>query len=136
VARFNAMSGVDDTLRKLTALSVQMRDGLADVVRKATEQTHRAAVAAAPNRSGAYREAIKTTYFDDGLTGSVFVAPHRDPGGRWGAGMRPKNLPIWLEYGTRRAAERPHLVTSARSAATAFQADTLRVVTNAVKAAE
>lgn len=134
--RFNALDGVDEALRKLTVASVQVRDGLREVVRETTERAYHQARASAPvgrRSGGTTRDAVSRTYFDDGATGAVFVAPMRDPvtGAR-----RAANLPIWLEYGTRTTAQRPFLTPAASEAASAFTAATVRVVTNAIKAAE
>lgn len=131
MARFSAWAGVDETLRQLSTLSTAMRDGLRAVVRDATQRTLSATKAAAPVRSGAMRDAVAAVFFDDGDTGAVFVGPSRDR-----RGVRAKNLPIWLEYGTRNAEPRPFMVPAAKSAASTLEADAVRVVTNAVKAAE
>jgi hypothetical protein len=132
MARYAALQGVDETLHSLSGLSVEIRSGLREVVRKATERTLRAAISAAPSRTGALRDTgLRAKYFDDGDVGSVFVAPTRDA-----RGTRAKNLPIWLEYGTRRAAERPFLVPAGEASAESFGAESLRVVTSAVREAE
>lgn len=132
MARFSALDGVDETLRKLSTLTVALRDELRGVVRKATERTLSATKSAAPVRTGAMRDAIKAIYFDGGDTGAVFVGPSNDTRGR----TRAKNLPIWLEYGTRKASDRPFLVPAAKAAAAAMEADALRIVTASTRAAE
>jgi len=134
MARYSALEGVDETVRKLTALRGQMRDDLVAAVESATERTEQRARALAPvgkRNGGQTRDAITTVYFDEGLTGSVFVAPVRDR-----RGLRPKNLPVWLEYGTRKMTNHPFLAAAGRESARAFEADSVRVVARAVKAAE
>lgn len=39
----------------------------------------------------------------------VFVDEMTDPAGRWGAGKRPHNLPLWHEHGTRYITEQPFI---------------------------
>ncbi len=81
--------------------------------------------------SGAYRDAIRWKVFanPDGPVGTVFViqgpwAGH--PGTLW-----PKNLPLWLEYGTRRAGPHPHLIPAFNAAVERTNRDVERLITQA-----
>jgi hypothetical protein len=136
MARYQALGGVELTLGALQHLSVELRTSLRGLVRTATERTRARAAAGAPVArvgGGATRQAISKTYFDDGDTGSVFVAPTRD----WRTGrVRAKNLPIWQEYGTRRAAEHPYLTPAGREEGRRMVDASLRLVANAVAKAE
>lgn len=116
-----AIRGVDLALRQLDGL-VDL-DGIRQDIRECTEDARRDAIARwnatasmssrntarrPTTRTQRYREAIQRIFFDDGLTGSVYVRGPI-PDARWSAG-RPVNLPLWLEYGTSMMAARPHLI--------------------------
>lgn len=136
MARYQALSGVEEVQRALGTLSAELRTGLRGLVRDATQRTQnqaRATVPVARVAGGATRQAIGKTSFDDGDTGSVFVAPVRDPlTGR----RRPTNVPVWLEYGTRKMTERPFLTPAGHAAGRQMEDAALRLVTQAVKQAE
>jgi hypothetical protein len=135
MARYQTLTGVDAVLQGLGGLRGQLRDGLRGLVRSATTQTEAHARTTAPVgrlRGGTTRAAIRHTYFDDGDTGAVFVAPMKDARGR----RRAKNLPVWLEYGTRKMDPRPFLVPAGREAGRRMAQDALTLVTQAVKRAE
>lgn len=111
--RFYVLQGVDDTLGKLAALREALPRALLVLVAEATKLTQQEARAQVRMRSGTTRDAILTTFFDEGETGAVFVGPMRDPAGRFGRSgraLRPKNLPRWIEFGTRRMTEAPFLL--------------------------
>jgi hypothetical protein len=79
--------------------------------------------AAGIGKTGRYREAIRKRVFKnaDGYAGTVFVIqlPWNRPGRsntKW-----PKNLPLWLEYGTRRMRQAfPHLLPALAAARERF----------------
>ncbi len=136
MARYQALSGVEDVTRALGALRDDLRTGLRGVVRTATTRTHARAVQAVPVArvaGGTTRQAVRTTYFDDGDTGSVFVAPMVDP--RTGR-KRARNVPLWQEYGTRRADPHPYLTPAGRAEGRAMEREALRLVTATVAKAE
>lgn len=120
-----AIQGVDLALRELDDI-LSVDEGLKADIRECTEDARRDAIArwdrtagmAKANtldRSGArragsrtqrYREAIRSIFFDDGMTGKVFIAfPIEGP-----RGQRAVNLPLWLEYGTKYMNARQHLI--------------------------
>jgi len=136
MARYQALGGIDLTLGALRRLPVELRTELRGLVRAATERTRARAAAAAPVArvgGGATRQAISKTYFDEGDTGAVFVAPTRD----WRTGrVRAKNLPVWQEYGTRRAAAHPYLAPAGREEGRRMEDASLRLVAQAVARAE
>jgi len=72
----------------------------------------RSNVARSGLRSRRYIDAIKSKVFtnDDGYAGTVFVL--QLPWNRKGDSLTrwPKNVPLWLEYGTRMARSFPHLL--------------------------
>ncbi|HXO85227.1 MAG TPA: hypothetical protein VN803_06855 [Gemmatimonadales bacterium] len=120
-----SLSGATAALRELDQI-LGLEDDVRDDIRTCTEDAHRDALARwnasagqssrnTLDRSGArrttsrtqrYREAIGRIFFDDGMTGKVFV---RFPI-RGSKGDRPVNLPLWLEHGTRYMSARPHLI--------------------------
>lgn len=136
MARYQTLTGVEEATRSLASLQGELRDGLRGLVRTATERTRARAAGAAPVArvgGGATRQAISRIYFDDGDTGAAFVAPTRD----WRTGrIRAKNLPVWQEYGTRRAAPHPYLAPAGRAEGHQMEAAALRLVTGAVAKAE
>lgn len=136
MARYQALSGVEATTRALALLRRDCQEGLRGLVRTATERTRSRAAAAAPVArvgGGATRQAISKTFFDEGNTGAAFVAPTRD----WRTGRtRAMNLPVWLEYGTRRAAARPFLTPAGEQEGRTLEREALRLVTQAVTKAE
>lgn len=84
------------------------------------------AIQAAPvGRTGQLRSAIHITQFRDGNV-SVFVGTTKDP--RTGKD-RPANLPLWLEYGTRRAGARPFLVPAGAAIEPQLDAEITRLMT-------
>ena len=108
-----AIKGVDLSLREVDGLWASVDDVRADI-REVTEDARREAVARwemshrpGSKRTGNYRNAIRAIFFDDGWTGKVFVSTQADT--RFGNGVRPVNLPLWLEYGTRFMRAMPHL---------------------------
>jgi len=79
--------------------------------------------AATIGKTGRYRSAIHKKVFknEDGYAGTVFVIqlPWNKPGK--GSTKWPKNLPLWLEYGTRRMREAfPHLLPALAAARERF----------------
>lgn len=65
--------------------------------------------------TGTMRDAITMEVADGPLRGvRVFVAPMADPAGRWGGGLRPANLPLWHEDGTKKMEAQPFLLISGR----------------------
>ena len=136
MARYQTLTGVEDVTRALGALRGELRDGLRGVVREATTRTRAQAASAAPVArvgGGATRQAVSQVFFDDGDTGAVFVAPTRD----WRTGRRrAKNLPVWQEYGTRKADAHPFLAPAGRANGRRMEQDALRLVTQAVGKAE
>lgn len=114
--RFYVLQGVDQTIDKLETLRRELPQQLTALVAEATRLTQVDARALVRSRSGTTRNAILTTFFDEGLTGAVFVGPMSDPEGRFGRtgrALRPKNLPRWLEFGTRRMTNGPYLLPAA-----------------------
>lgn len=121
-----AFAGVDQALRELDQF-LGLEAGIREDIRLCTEDAQRDTIArwnasaGQSTRNGAdgagarrttsrtqrYREAIRRVFFDEGMTGRVFVAPMQDD-----RGQRPVNLPLWLEYGTRYMHARPHLVAA------------------------
>lgn len=67
-------------------------------------------------RTGRYREAIRAKVFanPDGFVGAVFVI--QGPWARKLSVLWPKNLPLWLEYGTRKMDAKPHLLPAFHAA--------------------
>jgi hypothetical protein len=121
----SSMTGVGAALGELNQY-LALEDGLREDIRECTDDAYGDAVARwdasagqsrrnTVDRAGArrttsrtqrYREAIRRIFFDDGLTGKVYIAfPIAGP-----RGDRPVNLPLWLEYGTRVMNARPHLL--------------------------
>lgn len=136
MARYQALGGVEATTRALALLRADLRTGLRGLVKTATVAAQTRAQGAVPVArvvGGATRQAISKTYFDDGDTGSVFVAPTRD----WRTNRRrPTNVPVWLEYGTRKMDGRPFLTPAGRQAGRQMEAEAIRLVTGAVRKAE
>lgn len=120
-----SLSGVAEAVRELDAYAA-IEDGLREDIRVCTEDAHRDALARwnatagmssrntndshgarrTTSRTQRYREAIRRIFFDEGLTGKVFIAfPIEGP-----RGARPTNLPLWLEYGTKFMHARQHLI--------------------------
>lgn len=136
MARYQALGGIDLTLGALRHLPVAIRTELRGLVRAATERTLARAVQAAPVArvgGGATRQAISKTFFDEGDTGAVFVAPTRD----WRTGRgRAKNLPLWQEYGTRRASAHPYLIPAGHVEGRRMEDASLSLVSRAVAQAE
>jgi len=91
------------------------------VVMRNAIKTRDMAQARAPG-SGRYAAAIKVKGFtepDGGYTGKVFVDRIKDPK----RGLLAANLPIWLEYGTRYASAKPHLIPAFAIGRASFDAD-------------
>ena len=122
-----AIQGVNLALNEIDGIASILDEGVAADIREVTEDAHRDAITRwnasagqssrnSTDRSGArrttsrtqrYREAIRRIFFDDGMTGKVFIAfPLEGPDGK----ARPTNLPLWLEYGTRFMSARSHLI--------------------------
>jgi hypothetical protein len=87
-------------------------DEVNELVERETEATKVEAQSHARfGKSGRYRAAIRAKMFrepDGSVSGKVFVIQgdwSRKPGTLW-----PKNLPLWLEFGTRKMDPRPHLL--------------------------
>ncbi len=115
-ARAAALEGLELSLSQLDGLVEAM--GGPEALALMEEQTDimwRDALSRARfGKTGRYREAIRKKVFDnpDGPAGTVFVTPMRDEDGK----LRPKNLPLWLERGTRRARAFPHLLPALAAA--------------------
>lgn len=115
-ARAAELAGLDLSLRGLDELVEAMGGPAAlALMEEQTDIMHRDAQSRARfGKTGRYREAIRKKVFDneDGPAGTVFVIPVRDEDGK----RKPKNLPVWLEYGTRRARAFPHLLPALAAA--------------------
>ena len=126
--------GSEETVRGLATLRRELHPVMAGVVKECTTLARDAARARAPVRTGTLVDAIQMTYFDDGHTGVVFVAPRDDPGysGGWhkpgksgfmtaGTRRRPAQFPLWIEYGTVKMRSRPFLLPSFRGIVGQFE---------------
>lgn len=85
-------------------------------------------------KTGRYREAIRSKVFanEDGFAGTVFVIQgpwYRNPSKLW-----PANLPLWLEYGTRRMDPRQHLLPALNAARERFNRAVERLLQGAASA--
>ena len=133
-ARAAALDGLDLTLGELDGLADAMGGApLLALLQEHTLLMERDAQArAAWGKSGRYREAIRSKVFDnpDGPVGSVFVI--QGPWTRNLARLWPRNLPIWLEYGTRRMGARPHLLPALAAGKERFSAALLRLLASRV----
>lgn len=119
--RAAALEGLTLAFDELAKLKNAM-DGsaLAELVQRETAYMHADAQARVNFGRGIYRSHIRTKTFtnEDGYAGTVFVTQGpwaRNPRVKW-----PKNLPLWLEYGTRRMAARPHLIPAFNAARERF----------------
>ena len=127
---------VRDVVRALGRLPSTVLGEVAAVVRRETAAVQADAVRRATwtGTTGRYRSAIRSKVFeeaDGNVTGKVFVIQqpwHRDVRAVTPKKTRlwPKNLPLWLEYGTATSREKPHLIP-------AFDAGTRRI-SDAVRA--
>jgi hypothetical protein len=85
--------------------------------------------------SGRYRNAIRKKVFtnDDGYAGTVFAL--QLPWNRKGKGstLWPKNVPLWLEYGTRKARAFPHLLPALAAGRERFNRSIERLLQAAVR---
>lgn len=132
------MAGLQETLRNLATIRVEIRPSIRGVVRDLTIETQSSARAAAPVRTGILKDAIQIKFFDDGDTGVVFVAPRDDwrivkDGYLRKGNRRAANFPLWVEYGTAKWRGRPFLMPAFRSRRAAFSERALEVVRRLVE---
>jgi len=120
-SRAAGLEGLELAFDELAKLKNAM-DGstLATIVQEQTAHMYADAQARVTFGRGVYRAHIRTKTFTnaDGYAGTVFVTQGpwaRNPRQRW-----PKQLPVWLEYGTRRMAARPHLIPAFNAARERF----------------
>jgi HK97 gp10 family phage protein len=149
--RFYVLVGADETIKKLEDLIEKCPRGLATAVRHCTEAARARAVALAPGRTGtgSLKQHIFTTYFDEQLTGAVFVGPIRDyraytrvrrvspvDDAGFGVGLRHKMFPRWLEFGTRKMDPRPFLLPAGEYGWSLLQDQTQALVERYVREAQ
>ncbi len=131
--RAAALEGLDLSLTQLDDLVEGCGPGIREIIKRETDRMHAEARAAAARigKTRRYSNAIRKIFFDDGMTGRVFVAPIATWGHerlRRGWEWLPKNVPIWLEYGTRKAADVPHLLPALERARTRMGAAVLELM--------
>ena len=117
-------------VRRLRDLSDHLKDGLREAVKTNTARLCAGAKSRVPRRTGATHAAIKYTFFDDGMTGSVYVDRIRDE--RSGK-LRPAKFPVMLEFGTVTSPPRPFLLPALEAYWPQFQRDCNAVLDSAPK---
>jgi HK97 gp10 family phage protein len=105
----------------LRALSPAVRDAMTEEVRKSGENVERAARAAAPADTGEYRESIISRVSEDGMRATIEA--DGEPG-------------IYLEFGTRKMRERPHLYPALEAERSRFVLRSKRSVRVAIRRAK
>jgi hypothetical protein len=133
---------VRDVIRDLSKLSAALKGEIADAIRVETATVQADAVRRAtwPGTTGKYRAAIRSKTFDDAnrYSGKVFVVQgewHRDV--RRASGrvrLWPKNLPIWLEYGTVQSSAKPHLIPAFEAGKRRLSEKVTRILERAARA--
>lgn len=131
-ARAAAFEGLDLELRQIDALIDACEGGLRDLIKKSiltiqADARARLRSGSHPYATGRTYEAIRTITFDDGNTGKVYVDETYDEEGR----KRPKNLPLWIEYGTIHQNARPFLIPAFERERVLWQARALALLQKA-----